>query len=117
MPIFDIEPIEEKEYTDSEREFLRNYNLELKNYSNPNKDLHIVFHIKIFWCLEKNLLIIPLIFHPLNYYWAKTGEENPQRSNLKERFKKILEWEFDSSKPSYLNTEEIERVVKVFREL
>lgn len=117
MPIFQIDTTEEREYTESEKSFIGEYNKQIRTYKNQNKDYHISFNIKLFWCIEKQLLILPLVFHPLNISWTKTGTEILQRVNLKATFKEIIEWELDSEKETYLNTEELEQVIKVYHTL
>lgn len=117
MSIFQIDTHDEREYTDDEKSFIGQFNKQIKTYTKENKDYHLTFNIKLFWCIEKQLLLLPLLFHPLNLYWVKTGEEILQKVNFKNTFREIIEWELDSDKKSYLNKEELEAVIKVYNTL
>jgi len=117
MPKYEIDTSEDREYTDEERAFIRLFNKRVQNYKNQKKDYHLTFYIKLFWCIEKQLLLLPLLFHPLNLYWTKTGEENLQKIIFKKTFKEIIEWELDSEKESYLNTKELDEVIKFYNTL
>ena len=116
MSIIEVNTDDEREYTDDERNFIAQYNNQIKTYK-KKKCHHLTFNIKLFWCIEKQLLLLPLLFHPLNFHWVKTGEEILQKVNLKNTFREIIEWELDSDKVSYLNNEQLEKVIEVYNTL
>ncbi len=103
--------------TIAERKFLEEFNNTLLKYPSKNKGQDIIlFSIKPYWCIQNNLLISSLLFHPLNCYYKNYKEETVNFTH-KKLIKSIIEWELDDKKESFLNTKELEQLIFFFRNI
>lgn len=108
---------EENTLSDIEQKFLEDFNKTLLKYPSKNKGQDVmIFSIKPIWCIQNKLLIVPILFHPLNCYYKNYKEETRKFSH-KLLIQSIIEWELNDNRESFLNTKELEQLISFFRNI
>lgn len=112
---------EPNQITTKEQNFILSYVAKLNELQENREDKtsFVITNITLSFCIENNIMLLDLLFHPKSISYVFTKQENkPTTKEQKDVLEKIIQYELNSStKSCKLNSSQLDLVIGLFRKI